>query len=67
MCPMDASMEQPFDVLIVGAGVVGCALARVLARYALRTGIIDREGDVGEGTSKANSAIVPFTVDDAGA
>ena len=55
---MDASMEEPFDVLIVGAGVVGCALARVLARYALRTGIIDREGDVGEGTSKANSAIV---------
>ena len=55
---MDASMEEPFDVLIVGAGVVGCALARVLARYALRTGIIDREVDVGEGTSKANSAIV---------
>ncbi len=49
---------EPFDVLIVGAGVVGCALARELARYRLRVGVVDREADVAEGTSKANSAIV---------
>ena len=46
------------DVLIVGAGVVGCALARELSRYALNIAVLEREEDVGAGTSKANSAII---------
>lgn len=46
------------DVLIVGAGVVGCAVARELSRYALRIAVLEKEEDVGAGTSKANSAIV---------
>lgn len=46
------------DVLIVGAGVVGCAVARELSRYALRVAVLEKEEDVGAGTSKANSAIV---------
>ncbi len=48
----------PYDVIVIGAGVVGCAVARELSRYYLRVAVLDREYDVGEGTSKANSAIL---------
>lgn len=47
-----------YDVCIIGAGVVGCAIARELSRYELRTLLIDRAGDVSQGASKANSGIV---------
>lgn len=53
--------SEPFtvhDVVIVGAGVVGCAVAAALSRYDLRVAVVEREYDVGEGTSKANSAIL---------
>ena len=50
--------KQPYDVAIVGAGVVGCAIAYQLAQYQLRVIMIDRAFDVGEGTSKGNSAII---------
>ncbi|MEU3610277.1 FAD-dependent oxidoreductase [Streptomyces sp. NPDC035033] len=43
---------------MVGAGVVGCAIARALARYRLRVALVDAADDVGEGTSKANTAIL---------
>jgi len=46
-----------FDVAIIGAGDVGSAIARELARYELRIALLDR-GDVGAGTSKANTAIL---------
>ena len=46
------------DVLIVGAGVMGCALARVLSRYQVRVTVAERADDVAEGASKANSGIV---------
>lgn len=46
------------DVLIIGAGVVGCALARVMSRYAGTVTVLDRGADVAEGASKANSGIV---------
>lgn len=49
---------QPFDVTIVGAGVVGCALAYRLSRFQLRALLIDKNLDVGEGSSKGNSAII---------
>jgi glycerol-3-phosphate dehydrogenase len=45
-------------VLVVGAGVVGCAVAREVARYALRVDVLERAADVAEGATKANSAIV---------
>jgi len=50
--------DRAYDVAIIGAGVVGCALAYVLSQYRLRIVIIDRAFDVGEGTSKGNSAII---------
>lgn len=46
------------DVLIIGAGVVGCAVARELSRYELGIAVLEKEEDVGAGTSKANSAII---------
>lgn len=51
-------MSDPADVLIVGAGVVGTAIARTLVRYDLRCVIVDAGNDVGTGTSKANTAIL---------
>lgn len=51
-------VSELFDVLIVGAGVVGTAIARTLARYELRCVIVDAGNDVGTGTSKANTAIL---------
>ena len=51
-------MSRQFDVAIVGAGVVGCAIARRLARYELRIALIDAAEDVAMGASRANSAIV---------
>ena len=50
--------EDPYDVIIVGAGVVGCALAYKLSQYRLRVLLLDKNYDVGEATSKGNSAIV---------
>lgn len=50
--------EGVLDALVVGGGVVGTAIARELARYRLRTALVEASGDIGEGTSKANTAIL---------
>ena len=47
-----------YDVVIIGAGVIGCAVARYLSRYQAKVCVVDKEADVCCGTSKANSAIV---------
>ena len=47
-----------YDVVIIGAGVIGCAVARELSRYQLKTVVLEKGEDVCSGTSKANSAIV---------
>ena len=47
-----------YDVMIIGAGVSGCAIARELSRYRLKIGVLEKEEDVCCGTSKANSGIV---------
>lgn len=47
-----------YDVIIIGAGVIGCAIARELSKYELNILILEKESDVCEGTSKANSAII---------
>jgi glycerol-3-phosphate dehydrogenase len=51
-------MDKVFDVVVVGGGVVGCAVARELSGYQLSVGLIEAKGDVGDGTSKANTAIL---------
>ncbi|MFE2584319.1 FAD-dependent oxidoreductase [Streptomyces sp. NPDC059378] len=48
-----------YDVAVVGAGVVGCAIARELARRpGLRIALVEAQDDVGQGSSKANTAIL---------
>ncbi len=46
------------DIVIIGAGVSGCAIAREVSRYRADVLVLEREEDVCCGTSKANSAIV---------
>lgn len=46
-----------YDAVIIGGGVVGCAVARYLSRYRLSICLVERGEDVCVGTSKANSAI----------
>ena len=46
------------DVIIIGAGVVGCMTARELSRWNLSVTVLEAGSDVAEGASKANSAIV---------
>ncbi|GGT06754.1 FAD/NAD(P)-binding oxidoreductase [Streptomyces kurssanovii] len=50
--------DRLHDVIVVGAGVVGTAVARELARHSLRVALVDAGDDVGNGTSKANTAIL---------
>ncbi|MFJ6718432.1 MULTISPECIES: FAD-dependent oxidoreductase [unclassified Streptomyces] len=47
-----------YDVTVVGAGVVGSAIARELSRLPLRIALVEASDDVGEGASKANTAIL---------
>ena len=51
-------MDNSFDVIIIGAGVTGCAVARELSRYDCSVLVIEKDEDVCCGTSKANSGIV---------
>ena len=47
-----------YDVAVVGGGVVGCAVARLLSHHDLRVVIVEAGPDLGAGTSKANTAIL---------
>ncbi|MDD3840611.1 MAG: NAD(P)/FAD-dependent oxidoreductase [Clostridia bacterium] len=47
-----------FDVLIIGAGVIGAGIARELSRYRLKVGVLEAQSDVAMGSSGANSGIV---------
>lgn len=51
-------MEKKYDVIIVGAGAVGCAIARELSKYELDIAVLEKESDVAAGTSGRNSAVV---------
>ncbi len=50
--------DSCYDVIVIGAGVCGCAIARELSRRRLSACVLEAEEDVCCGTSKANSAIV---------
>ena len=47
-----------YDIVIIGAGVTGCAVARELSKRKAKILVVDREEDVCCGTSKANSALI---------
>jgi len=46
------------DIIIIGGGVVGCAVARLLSRYDASIALLEGGSDVADGASKANSGIV---------
>lgn len=45
------------DVAVIGSGIMGAAVARELSKYNLNIMIIEKDNDVSNGTTKANSAI----------
>ena len=51
------SMEK-VDVLVIGAGLLGCFTARNLARYEMDILVLEKESDVARGISKANTGII---------
>ncbi len=51
-------MIAEYDVLIIGAGVVGCAVAREMSRYKLKIGVLEKEMDVALGSSGRNSGVL---------
>ena len=46
------------DIIVIGAGVVGCSIARELSKYNLDVLMVEKNSDVSEGISKGNSGIV---------
>lgn len=46
------------DVVIIGAGAVGCAIARELSKYEVGVIVVDKRDDIGGDASKSNSAII---------
>ena len=55
---MTANTDNIFDIVVVGAGAVGCAVARELSRFDLKIAVLEKESDVAAGTSGRNSAVV---------
>ena len=53
-----AGSRTIFDVAVIGAGVVGCALARAFTLAGARVVVLEKAVDVLDGASKANSAIL---------
>ena len=51
-------MRRRYDVAIIGAGVMGCMVARELSQYKLDIVVLERANDVGKGSSKANSGLI---------
>jgi len=50
-------MDRDFDIIIIGGGVVGCAIAREFSRYKISTVLLEKECDVAFGTSGRNSGV----------
>ena len=51
-------MENEYDVVVIGAGVVGSATARELARFDLKIVVLEAGLDIASGATRANSGIV---------
>ena len=51
-------MKEKYDIIIIGAGVIGCAVASKLSAYKARIAVLESAHDLACGASKANSGIV---------
>lgn len=56
--PRSGELPPSAEVVVVGAGVIGCAIAREITRYTPDVVILEKENDVACGASKANNAEV---------
>jgi glycerol-3-phosphate dehydrogenase len=52
-----SNLLPTYDVAVIGAGVVGSAIARELTRYTLSVALLEASSDIGSGTSKSNTAL----------
>ena len=50
--------KNSYDVIIIGAGIIGASIARELSKFKTKVLILEKESDVSMGATKANSAIV---------
>lgn len=53
-----SNKPEKYDVVVIGGGVVGCAVLRELSRYQLKIALVEKEADLAEGISKANSGVI---------
>ncbi|MEA3396903.1 MAG: FAD-dependent oxidoreductase, partial [Chloroflexota bacterium] len=51
-------MPKHYDVIVVGAGIIGSMVARCLSRYDLKILLIEKESDICTGATAANSALI---------
>jgi len=56
--PRGPALGPPVDIAVIGAGVVGCAVAREFAMAGFTVALLERGADILAGASKANSAIL---------
>lgn len=57
-CSVENHPAESFDVVVIGAGVVGCAVARRFALEGARVLLLEKGADILSGASKGNSAIL---------
>lgn len=47
-----------YDFIVIGAGVIGSFIAQELSKYQIKVLVLDKENDIANKTSAANSAII---------
>ncbi len=55
---VEGGIRSMYDVAIIGAGVIGCALSYTLSPYRLRIALLEKENDVAMGATRANTALI---------
>ena len=55
---MEVVVQEKYDYIVIGGGVVGCIIARTLSRYEGKVLLIEKEADICMGSTSANTAIV---------
>ena len=51
-------MRSRCELLVIGGGIIGCAIAREISKFKIETVLLEKETDVGSGVSKGNSGVL---------